>query len=154
MLPGDVQWIRLRRDSLLAQAASFAKARQTRQFTSRTLGSPKFVGATFYDDGAMTSDLRRAKEAESAWNEYFSSNGIDPIDVWYEELDADTCGVVRDVATRLGFDPAAVILPDLVRTRDATNAEWIDRFCELHPDLAGPNRDGRPPGSPPGRPSE
>lgn len=151
MLPGRVDWVYLRRNDLLAQSASFVKARQTRLFIRSADDRQRFVGDTHYDDRAMLDHLRRMQEAEAGWNDYFSSTGVEPIEVWYEELDDDPEATLRRVATRLGFDPDEVRLPTIVRTRDETNDEWIARFCELHPDLAGPGRDGRSPGTPPGR---
>lgn len=151
MLPGRVDWVYLRRDDLLAQSASLVKARQTQLFTRSDGERVRFTGDTHYDDRAMINHLHRMQAAEQRWNEYFASTGVSPVEVWYEELDDDPRSVLERVTTQLGLDPDAVAMPSLVRTRDATNQEWIERFCELHPELAGPDRNGRPPDAPPGR---
>jgi trehalose 2-sulfotransferase len=147
MLPGSLDWIYLRRRDRVAQAASFVKARQTRQFTRSSASRQRFLGDTHYDDDAMILHLTRVQNAEAAWDQHFAACGIDPIEIWYEDLDDDADAVIRDLVIRLGLDVGALQPPDLVRTRDATNEQWIARFCDLHPDLAGPNRDGRPDGT-------
>jgi LPS sulfotransferase NodH len=134
-LPGPITWIHLTRRDLVAQAVSWARARQTGDWGRRPDGTSAPKPAR-YDDDLVLTCFETAGQAVDGWNAFFAAHGIDPIRVTYEDLATDYESTVRGLLDALGHHETPVPAPTVKRQADATNAEWATRFRATHPDLA------------------
>jgi len=127
------RYVWLRRQDVVAQAVSWWKATESGVWIGAQ-GS----GAEFDFDG-IDEGVQKMREENDAWRRWFSSAGIEPLEVLYEQLDADAGPVVRDVLSFVGIDPPRdlTVTPRNARQSDAVNAEWIRRYRELAPDVEG-----------------
>ncbi len=113
-------WIRVRRRDRVAQAASWARARQTGQWAAgRRPWAPPV-----YRRRAIDRGLRWIAEGEAAWDEVLGDREV--VEVAYEDLVADWAGTVGRVAVALGGSPTGVPEPALRRQGEA--AAWAARW--------------------------
>lgn len=134
MLPQPITWIHIRREDLVAQAVSFAKAEQSGVFGVRGR-APRFTPPVYFDDRSLMAAFVRVRDDTRSWCDFFAEAGITPIEVTYEQLDADYGGTVSRVLAELGFPGVPVPPPVHVRQADGINAAWAERFRSLHPEL-------------------
>jgi trehalose 2-sulfotransferase len=122
-------WVR--RDDVVAQAVSWAKAIQTGVWYDHLDSAPR-ARATF-DFDQIQGLAREAVEHNRAWRRWFNANEIEPLAVRYEDLVRDKIGHTRQVLAFLGLDASdgSSIVEQTRRQRDALNDEWIRRFQEL-----------------------
>ena len=118
----------LTRDDTLAQAVSWWKAMASGKWVDEQ--SP---GEAAFDADRIAGRVRRIEEHNAAWRRWFEANGVEPLNVTYEEVAADPGGAARRV---LGFVGVAVpadlrVEPRTERQADAVNDEWIRRYREL-----------------------
>jgi trehalose 2-sulfotransferase len=125
------RFVWMRRDDVVAQAVSWAKAVQTGQWTS---SQPK-TGEPRFDFGQIDALYNVARVHDGHWRRWFAAHSIEPIGVIYEDLCVHTVGVVRDVLSSLGIEPqpdAIIDVPaELTRQSDSVNADWCARYREL-----------------------
>jgi LPS sulfotransferase NodH len=121
-------YIHLQRRDKLVQAVSMAKAMQTDAWQSLdSKGSARLA----YDEGLIAQCLREIHRQNFGWTRWFEINHVKPFVVYYEDLFADSMGVVRNVIKLLDVEndkPEKIVLPVLKRQADQINADWIDRF--------------------------
>lgn len=140
MLPQPITWIHIQRGDLVAQAVSYVKANQSGVFAISGR-RPRFSGPVYYDDEALVEAFRRVRDGARFWSNFFAASGVTPVEVTYEELDADYEGTIARVLAELGFQDATVTPAIHVRQADEVNAAWAARFRSLHPELLD---DGHP----------
>jgi LPS sulfotransferase NodH len=134
-LPQPISWVHLSRRDLIAQAVSFARASRTGQWNTKRVPNRYRQLSLEYDDAAVERCYRHVAEAAAQWPRFFDRAGITPIDVVYEDLDAEYESTVRRTFEALGIDVDEIAEPELQRQRDGMNDDWIRRFSEHHPDL-------------------
>lgn len=116
------------REDAVAQAVSFAKAIQTGQWSHdsqrRGKDEPRF------DFTQIDHLVKEVLAHRAAWEGWFSSNGLDPFRVTYEELVNDKVGVTKDVLAFLGITlpRGATITERTRRQADELNSRWIDLY--------------------------
>jgi LPS sulfotransferase NodH len=124
--PPRFVWIR--REDLVAQGVSWAKAAQTGQYGARRPATRKPA----FDFDEIDALVHLAGVHTGNWRRWFRTHGVRPIEVTYESLCADTAAVVLAVLRELGLEPppGTTIGPpaDLKRQADAVNEEWIARY--------------------------
>ena len=128
---GETRFLYLKRDDVLAQAASRLRAEQTNvwhrtdQFQSE---HPK--QKPYYDFDQIGRFVHEINEHNAAWQEWFATVGVQPHLVRYENLDADPVGTTNEVLDFLMLEPPAKaeILAPNNRRADELNAQWIDRY--------------------------
>jgi trehalose 2-sulfotransferase len=84
-----------------------------------------------YDADFVAQCSEELERQRLSWWRWFEANGITPFVVTYEELTADTAGVVRSIVELLSADndePEQVHLPVVEKQADEINAEWMARF--------------------------
>lgn len=123
---GRLHFCHLRRGDTLAQAVSWARAEQTRYWHPGDTPSrePRF------DFDQIDHLVKTIEEHNAAWRDWFTAFDIRPHQVTYEELIADTSGVVRDVLDFLGLNLPAdqPTASGHRRQADELNADWITRY--------------------------
>ncbi len=113
--------VRIVREDRVAQAVSWARARQTNRwadFQSEQL-RPR------YSRRLIQACLRDIASAEAAWERDFPQAPV----VTYEQLLEDLSGVTSRVVALLGESWAGQVAPALSRQGDAVNEEWKTRFA-------------------------
>jgi trehalose 2-sulfotransferase len=126
----EPSFVWIRREDVVAQAVSWAKAVQTGQWASfqPVQAEPAF------DFDQIDGLYHVARVHDGAWARWFAAHGVDPLRVVYEELAADPVGVVENVIARLGLEPspgAGRTPMELSRQADAVNRDWAARYRRL-----------------------
>jgi LPS sulfotransferase NodH len=133
---GTPLWIWLRRRDILGQAISFTLALQRGTFVSYYPASR----AAEYAPQKVNAMLRAVAEREAQWRAYFGRNGIQPLELWYEDVEADPRAALRAVARYIGVDEEqamAATQSRFERQRTEINEVWRERFYR---DCAEPDR--------------
>src|SRR5262245_17621088 len=78
----NLHFIFLRRQDVLGQAISWARALQTQQY--RATQSPR--GDASYDRALILEQIRQIVVEYSQWSAYFARTGISPLEIRYEDL--------------------------------------------------------------------
>lgn len=106
----NAHYIYLTREDVLAQAISRYIATETGYFHSvnKHLENTKSVEVEF-DFDKLWRHAEHLIEMQSAWERFFATEGISPLRLTYEELEADPADVLRRISDFVG-----VALPDPV----------------------------------------
>ena len=123
----NLSFVRIRREDLLGQAISLARARQSQQFTAfdRKRAEP------VYSTDFIRRCLRSVREEESIWDAVLARLRIQPLTVTYEEVLQDPRHVLDRIASLMGLVPPVAINPNritLTIQRDDRSIEWRRRF--------------------------
>lgn len=125
---GSLRVVHVRREDVVAQAVSWARAEQTGHWQEgdRPTAEPRF------DLEAIDGMVRTIEEHNLAWNRWFAEQGVAPHRVTYEEVTADPRRAVSAILDHLDIEPPAdwEPAPRQRRQADETNAAWIRRYRE------------------------
>jgi trehalose 2-sulfotransferase len=123
---GPLRMVHLRREDVVGQAVSWARAEQTGywQDGDRPAAEPRF------DRGLIGDLVRTIEEHEAAWNRWFTEQGVAPYRVTYEDVTADPARAVRAILDHLDIEPPATWRPAPRERRqaDATNDAWVRSY--------------------------
>jgi LPS sulfotransferase NodH len=122
------QFVFLRRDDVVAQAVSWARAIQTGYWHG--WDSPSTVEPRFDFDqvDALVGEL---KEQDRGWRTWFGANDIQPLEVRFEDLTEEPHGVVRSVLGFLGNEldtDVPVAIQTAPTGSDGLNVAWAKRY--------------------------
>ena len=122
----NLHFVYLRRDDLLGQAISWARAIQTGQY--RSTQPAERVAA--YDADLIRSQLMAIVRERAQWEAFFARTGIKPLRISYERFLEDRASHVDLVAELVDVENPVVDHRkiDLVIQRDAGTEEWAQRF--------------------------
>jgi len=126
LLP-NLKLVRIRRQDILAQAISWVRAQQTRQFLATDLQKH----APTYDAAAIRRLLGELIQQNAAWERLFATIGCVPLEVEYESLLATPQREVDRVAHLMGVRVPVPLAPQHVEVtiqRDQLNSGWRSRF--------------------------
>ncbi len=136
----NLTFIALRREDLLGQAISLARARQTGQWRSTTPAE----GDASFDPQLISACLLYLAHGEARWRAFFARNDMAVLRLVYETFIQDPQATVDEVAARVGVDAAKVDASKLTmsRQRDEQSSQWRERFLReaadrTHLDLIG-----------------
>lgn len=127
-------FVRLTRRDRLRQAISLVRARQTNSYHAHTAKAAEEV----YDADDIARTLKDVIRLSSRWDAYFARNGIDPLRIEYEQLEADPVGVMQQIARLVGEQIRPVDLEisrPLKVQRDSVTEAWRSRFLAQIADL-------------------
>lgn len=119
-----VTWIHVTRGDRLRQAVSFVRATQTDSWNAWMPARAE----PHYDANAIESAARLIDTWEAGWQGLFAPLGLTPVEVTYEQLDADYDAQVRRVLDHLGQPDLPVPRAVLARQADETTDDWVARF--------------------------
>ncbi|MFT4864149.1 MAG: LPS sulfotransferase NodH [Ilumatobacter sp.] len=136
--PGEVTWVHLWREDVVAQAVSALRALQTDTWRSDVSSSGRREQPR-YDEPELERLVRKAVDGRAGWDRYFAERGIEPYRVSYERLSADREQVIAELLDTAGIELPEP-LPGLIASRlqrqaGGLNADWIARYRERHPEF-------------------
>lgn len=128
---GHVRFIYLRRDDIVAQAVSLLRAEQTSVWhdpVQATRTEPDHDTQFVFDQ--IHQRVQMIDQHNSAWQGWFSSVGIEPFPVLYEELAADPVGITHRILDFLGLElpPGRELVVQHRRLADELSTQWIARY--------------------------
>ena len=125
----EPRFLWVRREDVVAQAVSWAKAAQTEQWRAHipAQGEPEF------DFEQIDALYHLARVHDGCWRRWFAAQRIEPYGVIYEELAAEPERAAAEVLSWLGIEPRTPLSvpPELTRQADEINDEWAARYREL-----------------------
>lgn len=131
---GSTRFVHLTRADKLGQAVSYLKAQQTGLWHLAADGSELERTAPHrepvYDGLKLQACLDSMAAYDRNWNDWFVSQGIEPIRLTYDDLSRDPLSILRQVLISLGLDPVAAnnVRPGVRKLADNVNADWVARF--------------------------
>lgn len=131
----DLRFIHLRREDVLGQAISWARAVQTQQYRS----TQKIVGAPIYNGPLILDRIHALAALEHYWMVYFARSDLPVLRLTYVEVAEGPSHVASRVARWMDIDAASVKAEEinLVIQRDDLSDGWRRQFLAEHGD---PNR--------------
>jgi LPS sulfotransferase NodH len=137
-------YVFLRRDDLLGQAISFARATMTDKWTSQKEGREV---EPVYKEAAILSAIRRLARLDAWWETFFATRDVPLLRLSYEGAEADPVGSMAAAVGFFGFDPkmysADPAKVAISRQRDAVSEEWRARFLASEHVLGEPSDGSR-----------
>jgi trehalose 2-sulfotransferase len=135
LLP-NLKFIWLKRGDVLGQALSSARSIQTGQFRSTLQAS----GVASYDPILIKTRLTTTVKEQARWSLFFFRTGIKPLEITYEDVEANPQAAVDQVADMIGIEerpPINLSIIELHPQRDRITEEWRARFLreEGSPDV-------------------
>lgn len=128
------RFVHLRRRDIVKQAISHDLARQSGEWRSLAAGD---TTARVYDARSILASARQLIDVNALWEGFFTVNGVAPLRIWYEDLDASPetvcAAVARFADIRQPPVPGAGPRP-LARQSNSLNAEWEARLRSDEPD--------------------
>jgi trehalose 2-sulfotransferase len=125
-------FIRLSRRDHLGQAISMMRARQTGRYHEywRSRDSER------YDTNELERVLVEIISSSARWTRYFARNGIEPLQIYYEDFCADPLGTVQQIGRLVGVEVADLAVDrQLKLQRDDVSVAWRRRFLREAGDL-------------------
>ena len=132
---GYTRFIYVRRSDVVAQAVSRARAEQTNVWhIIGDVPSVQPAQAPRYDFEQIRTYTQEIEAHNTAWTDWFGTNGVQPHSVWYEDLATAPVKVTHAILDFLQLDvlPHVRITASNKRLADGISNEWIARY---HADL-------------------
>ncbi|MEM0946359.1 MAG: Stf0 family sulfotransferase [Pseudomonadota bacterium] len=132
---GPTLFIHLTRSDKLGQAISRLRAEQSglwhKWADGRVLERQQPVRRVGYDARAIADHIKELTALDTAWNDWFTSEGIEPLRIQFDALCANPQGTLANVLSKLDLDPrlANKVETPTARLADAETREWRDRFA-------------------------
>jgi len=138
---GPLNIVHIRRDNVIAQAVSWARAEQTGYWQAGDSSQTKPV----LDLDQVDSLVHTINDHNAAWISWFHEQGAHPYVVTYEELVADPGQTVEGILAHLNLVPLPGWRPSPPHTKqaDAVNLDWIRRYLAEREDLPPPYQQPR-----------
>tara|TARA_R110002073_G_scaffold188829_2_gene347778 strand:- start:4712 stop:5413 length:702 start_codon:yes stop_codon:yes gene_type:complete len=131
---GQPLYVNLVRKDKVAQAVSLIRAEQSGQWHLSTDGSvrqgteePKPVT---YDAQSIGKEITSLSRDDAAWQAWFATQGLSPLQVTYEDLAKDPQAMVAEILEVSGHDRAIAqsIKPVTAKMADEESRQWIERY--------------------------
>ena len=122
-------YVHLRREDSVAQGVSWWKARTSGAWR----GGREAPREPVFDFDGIDERVKRVQEHDREWGAWFDANGIDRLQLTYEQLVADPARAVEGTLRFLGIavPETLVVAPGTKRQFDEVNEEWIRRYREM-----------------------
>jgi LPS sulfotransferase NodH len=125
----NAKFIFVTRENVVLQAISWFVAEKTASWAS----FHKARNNIDYDRDEITKFVNLITENNARFENYFALNGINPLRIYYEEINSDVRAVVHRIKDYLGVDGEINLQLDEARCkvqRTSKNAEWANRLIE------------------------
>lgn len=131
----NLAYIWLRRNDKVAQAVSWYKAIESGQFLKVQGGATRETPneTLQFDFDKIRTYLSALTSYDNSWKHFFSSNGIQPLTISYEDLSLDYTKSIKAALDFIGgVDGPVVIRPTVFeKLADAQSAEWVQRYRRM-----------------------
>jgi LPS sulfotransferase NodH len=131
---GPTLYIHLSRSDKVAQAVSLVRAEQSGLWHLAADGSV-FEGTAspqpnVYDGRRLAEVVGELKSDDAAWDDFFTSHGIEPLRLVYETMTPDPHAALATILAVLGRDPqiAKGVSVRTTKMASSESQEWADRF--------------------------
>ena len=122
------RFVWLRREDVLRQAISLARAKQTKAWDAAKTPATLAV----FDFAQIDQCVSQIEQANAFWEQWFRAQGIRACQITYEKMVEDYQEAVRAVLTFVGQPITAdVPLPRRSRQADSVTDDWADRYAQL-----------------------
>jgi LPS sulfotransferase NodH len=128
-LLGDVRYVHVRREDVVAQAVSLWRAVQTRAWRADDGGAA--ADQPRYSFAGIDHLVRMLRSHDRRWRRWFTARSIAPLELRYEAVAGDPAGALTrtlehiGIASELAGEPPA---PRLRRQADDISREWAERY--------------------------
>lgn len=125
-----VDFVYLTRRDLVAQAISRYISNATSKWSSVQKHQNRDVEVD-YSHERITTELNYLLDMEMAWRGYFATRGIQPLHLFYEDLNADVSSSVKQIADYIGVDLTNSVKTDEIsnkRVSTSRNMDWAERY--------------------------
>ncbi|MFD1812807.1 trehalose 2-sulfotransferase [Rhodococcus gannanensis] len=126
--PG-LTFVHVFRGDVVAQAVSMWRAVQTQVWRDDATPPNLHDGAEYHADG-IAHLVRILSEQDRQWRWWFEAEGLDHVDVSFDDLVRNPQATVAKVLIELGLDPQLAPPPPLKRQSDGRSREWVERYRE------------------------
>jgi LPS sulfotransferase NodH len=124
---GDVKYVHVRRDDVVAQAISLWRAVQTSAWRAEDENGHQ----PRYSFAGVDHLVRMLRSHDRSWRRWFRTHGVEPLELRYEEIDADPPAAVRRTLEHIGIAgelKGPVPRPSLQRQADEVSQAWADAY--------------------------
>jgi len=123
---GPLRVLYLRREDVIGQAVSWARALQTGYYQH----GDKATAEPTFDHDQIDELVHTIEEHNAAWSAWFTEQGADPYSVTYEDLVADPRSTTEAILRHLnlGLPPEWRPSPPHKRQADQVNSDWVQRY--------------------------
>jgi LPS sulfotransferase NodH len=131
---GPILYIHLSREDKLAQAISLVKAEQTGLWHMAPDGTEIERLAPpeepHYDFARINREVMELESYDTAWNSWFTAQGIAPLRIGYESLSANPAAALTSICEALGIQApnARDVSPGVAKLADETSQDWMRRY--------------------------
>jgi LPS sulfotransferase NodH/glycosyltransferase involved in cell wall biosynthesis len=124
------RYVWIRRSDTVRQAVSFEIARQTGVWSRMGEELPIKAPRPRFDRAAIADRLEEIRQGETSWQQHFAAAGVEPVNVWYEELADDYDGTARRVLVEVGIEitHGLRVGPMLLSRQSRLFERWVERF--------------------------
>jgi LPS sulfotransferase NodH len=121
------RYVRVTRSDRVAQAVSLWTALQSQAWADHQEGVGRRAR---YDFDAIDQLVSWFDEQERGWDDYFARNGIEPLELTYDDVAGDLSDAVCRVLVYLDLDPCPVegVEPPMQRQGGGESEEWAERY--------------------------
>jgi len=134
----DVRFVLMRRRGALRQAISYVRSVQSRIWWDADEAPAPCAepdpNAVRFEFALLQNALKDLEAEEDIWLRFFDTHGIEPLELYYEELVTDVDGAMRSVMTHLGLklDSAFTLPPSVFRRQaDDVTDQWERRYWRI-----------------------
>ncbi|WP_137875927.1 Stf0 family sulfotransferase [Rhodococcus sp. Q] len=127
LLGRDLTFVHVFRGDVVAQAVSMWRAVQTQVWRDDATPPAPNDGAEYHADG-IAHLVRILREQDEQWRWWFEAEGLDHVDVSFDDLVRNPQATVAKVLIELGLDPQLAPPPPLKRQSDGRSREWVERY--------------------------
>jgi len=128
-LLGDVRYVHVRRDDVVAQAISLWRAVQTREW--RAADGDRPAPEPRYSFAGIDHLVQMLRSHDRRWRRWFAARAIEPLELRYEDVSDDPAAAVLATLELVGVaGELARPLPEprLRRQAGAVSAEWAEHY--------------------------
>jgi LPS sulfotransferase NodH len=123
-LLGDVRYVHVHREDVVAQAVSMWRAVQTRAWRAED----DDACAPRYSHAGIHHLVGMFQAHERAWRGWFAAEGVEPLSIGYEEIAGDPPSALRRTLEHIGVSGPAPLEPPLRRQAGTESREWAARY--------------------------
>ncbi|PQP24323.1 trehalose 2-sulfotransferase [Rhodococcus opacus] len=127
ILGRDLAFIHVYRRDVVAQAVSMWRAVQTQVWRDDATPPAPHDGAEYHADG-IAHLIRILRDQDEQWRNWFEVEGLDHIDIGFDDLVAAPQATAAKVLVELGLDADLAPPPPLKRQSDGRSKEWVERY--------------------------